>query len=105
MHASYDFDSLHLGHSFALGLCLGLCFYQGVRFKWGLLHFCIRQGKPYKLIDIELVESSRAAELLSEFVREFNVSVLNVAGPRSSSCPAIYRYVKQAIGRVILQST
>ncbi|MFB2707307.1 hypothetical protein ACE05B_20835, partial [Marinobacter shengliensis] len=26
------------GHSFALGLCLGLCFYQGVRFKWGLLH-------------------------------------------------------------------
>lgn len=67
--------------------------------------FCIRQGKPYKLIDIELVESSRAAELLSEFVREFNVSVLNVAGPRSSSCPAIYRYVKQAIGRVILQST
>lgn len=37
LHSGYDFDSLHLGHSFALGLCLGLCFYQGVRFKWGLL--------------------------------------------------------------------
>ena len=38
LHSGYDFDSLHFGHSFALGLCLGLCFYQGVRFKWGLLH-------------------------------------------------------------------
>src|SRR5690554_6381675 len=37
LHSGYDFNSLHLGHSFALGLCLGLCFYQGVRFKWGLL--------------------------------------------------------------------
>lgn len=38
LHSGYDFDSFHLGHSFALGLCLGLCFYKGVRFKWGLLH-------------------------------------------------------------------
>ena len=37
LHSGYDFDSLHLGYSFALGLCLGLRFYQGVRFNWGLL--------------------------------------------------------------------
>ena len=37
LHSLYDSRSLHLGHSFELGLCLGLCFYQGVRFKWGLL--------------------------------------------------------------------
>ncbi|MFB2707352.1 hypothetical protein ACE05B_21095, partial [Marinobacter shengliensis] len=34
------------GHSFALGLCLGLCFYQGVRFKWGLL----QHGMGFRLI-------------------------------------------------------
>tara|TARA_R110002111_G_scaffold259523_1_gene329646 strand:+ start:1241 stop:1705 length:465 start_codon:yes stop_codon:yes gene_type:complete len=67
--------------------------------------FCIRQGKPYKLIDIAVVESQRATELLSGFVQEFNVSVLNVAGPRSSNCPAIYSYVKRAVGLVIQQST
>ena len=67
--------------------------------------FCIRQGKPYKLIDIAVVDSSRAVELLSAFVQEFDVRVLNVAGPRSSSCPAIYGYVTQAVGAVIQQST
>jgi hypothetical protein len=67
--------------------------------------FCIRQSKPYKLIDIALVEPPRAAELLSEFVREFNVSVLNVAGPRSSSCPAVYNYVVQVVRLVLQQST
>ncbi|TGG95592.1 hypothetical protein E4656_04045 [Natronospirillum operosum] len=67
--------------------------------------FCIRQGKPYKLIDIELVEPDRAAELLTSFVRQYSVDVLNVAGPRSSSCPRIYDYVKQAISLVIQKST
>ena len=42
-HSSYDFDPLHLGHSFAPGL--GLCFYHSVLRKWELLqqvdHFII----------------------------------------------------------------
>lgn len=67
--------------------------------------FCIRQGKPYKLIDIEVVEPDRAAELLINFVVEFKVDVLNVAGPRLSSCSGIYDYVKQVVGHVIRQST
>lgn len=66
--------------------------------------FCIRQSKPYKLIDIALVEPPRAAELLSEFVHKFNVSVLNVAGPRSSGCPAVYSYVVEALSHVLKQS-
>ncbi|KGK42733.1 hypothetical protein LH51_04810 [Nitrincola sp. A-D6] len=67
--------------------------------------FCIRQSKPYKLIDIALVEPIRAVELLGEFVHEFNISVLNVAGPRSSNCPKVYDYVKCAVGILIKQST
>ncbi|MAI30440.1 MAG: hypothetical protein CBE00_00655, partial [Planctomycetaceae bacterium TMED240] len=58
LHSGYDFDSLHLGHSFALGLCLGLCFYQSVRFKWGLLqkqHKCVahRNGNQ-KTLDLKI---------------------------------------------------
>ncbi|MDC0663573.1 YpsA SLOG family protein [Marinobacter sp. SS21] len=67
--------------------------------------FCIRQNKPYKLIDIALVEPLLAAELLGEFVRDFNVSVLNVAGPRSGNCPAIYDHVKRSVGLAIQQLT
>jgi hypothetical protein len=67
--------------------------------------FCIRQGKPYKLIDIEIVEPDRAAELIIDFVREFKVDILNVAGPRSSSCSKIYGYVKQVVSLVIQEST
>lgn len=66
--------------------------------------FCIKQGKPYKLIDTALVEPPRAAELLISFVRERDVKILNVAGPRSSGCPTMYGYVKQVIDRVIRQA-
>lgn len=38
LHTRYHLDAFHLGHSFALGSCLGLIsYYQGVRSKWGLL--------------------------------------------------------------------
>lgn len=66
--------------------------------------FCIRQGKPYKLIDIELVEPDHAAKLLMDFVREFNITTLNVAGPRSSGCAGIYDYVKRAVSLLVQQS-
>lgn len=66
--------------------------------------FCIRQGKPYKLIDIELVEPDHAAKLLMDFVREFNIATLNVAGPRSSGCAGIYDYVKRAVSLLVQQS-
>ncbi|MFI0471848.1 YpsA SLOG family protein [Halomonas sp. HMF6819] len=55
--------------------------------------FCIRQAKPYKLIDIDLVTYETAATLLDDFVREFDVRVLNVAGPSAHHCTGIYRYV------------
>ncbi|MES3676563.1 putative molybdenum carrier protein [Halomonas elongata] len=58
--------------------------------------FCIRQKKPYKHIDIDLVEPLQAVDLLIAFLREYNVGVLNVAGPRASSYLGIYDHVKQA---------
>ncbi|WP_457942295.1 YpsA SLOG family protein [Vreelandella alkaliphila] len=66
--------------------------------------FCIQQSKPYKLIDIELIDPLHAAMLLADFVHDRNISILNVAGPRASTCPVMYAYVKQAIELVIKQS-
>lgn len=59
--------------------------------------FCIRQKKPYKLIDIELTGPDRPAEILNRFIGHFGISILNVAGPRASGCPGIYDHVKQSI--------
>ncbi|MDV2077807.1 YpsA SLOG family protein [Marinobacter xestospongiae] len=63
--------------------------------------FCIRQNKPYKLIDVALMAPSRAAELIRAFVEDFEVGILNVAGPRASSCPGMYNYVKQTVSLIL----
>jgi hypothetical protein len=67
--------------------------------------FCIKAGKPYKLIDIDLVDSQIATKVIVEFIEINKISILNVAGPRQSSCPAIYSYVKDVISSVIKKST
>ncbi|WP_198043805.1 putative molybdenum carrier protein [Ketobacter nezhaii] len=63
--------------------------------------FCIKQGKPYKLIDIEMIDEVRAAQSLQAFITDHHIEVLNVAGPRHSGCPAMYSYVKMTLDRVI----
>lgn len=62
--------------------------------------FCIRLGKPCKLIDTRLVPVPRAADAIAEFIEDNQIRVLNVAGPRASSCPAIQGYVQQAVEMV-----
>jgi hypothetical protein len=62
---------------------------------------CVRQHRPYRLIDGAEIAPTRAAELAAEFVAENGVSVLNVAGPRSSQSPTAYAYAHEAIGRLL----
>ncbi len=63
---------------------------------------CAKLNNPYKLIDIDLVSTQLAAEEIMAFANENNIEVLNVAGPRLSKCPAMYPFVKEAIGIVVL---
>lgn len=65
------------------------------------LLFCIEKGKPYQLIDAAEIPPDRAAELIRTFVSEFDIVVLNVAGPRASEEPRAYPYVLEVIGAVI----
>jgi len=55
-------------------------------------YFCMKKGRPYKLIDGDEIPVERAAELLSDFIRRCNIRVLNVAGPRAASKPQAYGY-------------
>lgn len=63
--------------------------------------FCIEAGKPYKLIDIDLVSIDVAATKILSFVSDYQIGILNVAGPRQSGCSAIYYFVKSSI-KVVL---
>jgi hypothetical protein len=67
--------------------------------------FCIKYGKPYKLIDISLVDCDLASRAIRDFIDSHHIAVLNVAGPRLSSCPAICGYVKEVIKSALKQST
>jgi hypothetical protein len=67
--------------------------------------FCIKLAKPYKLIDIDLVTRELAVEVITDFIKQNNVAVLNVAGPRLSNCPTIYSYVYDVIKGVLEKST
>lgn len=53
---------------------------------------CREQGRPCLLISEQQISAEAAARLISDFVREHGVEVLNVAGPRLSEWPAGYDY-------------
>jgi hypothetical protein len=66
---------------------------------------CVRQRKPYKLVDATEIGATRAAELVRQFIAEHDVSVLNVAGPRQSHAPAAHEYAVRAIGHLLRLSS
>jgi hypothetical protein len=67
--------------------------------------YCIKQHKPYKLIDATETTAARAAELTAQFVTRHDVAVLNVAGPRQSHAPAGHEYAAQTIGHLLRGET
>lgn len=66
--------------------------------------FCIEAGKPYKLIDIDIVTIDAAVNQILSFVNDYSIATLNVAGPRHSSCSSIYDFVKESV-KIAIQKT
>lgn len=58
---------------------------------------CMKEQKPYLLIDASELGETRAAKRIYEFVKEFNIQTLNVAGPRASGEPKAYDYTKRSL--------
>ena len=65
------------------------------------LLFCIKNHKPYKLVDAEEVSAERAALLLASFVQQYGIERLNVAGPRQSRAPKAHAYAYTVINLLI----
>ncbi len=56
-----------------------------------VLH-CIKKQRAYQLIDAVEVSIPRSVELVTSFVAENGISLLNVAGPRLSKAPHAHSY-------------
>lgn len=64
---------------------------------------CNNEGKPKLLIDAETSHPANAAARAIDFIKQHDISVLNIAGPRASSNAKAYKYAK-AIVREILKT-
>lgn len=58
---------------------------------------CIKQNRPYLLIDGHELSNERAAERIGSFVIEKQISVLNVAGPKADRLPEAHLYTQSTL--------
>ena len=61
---------------------------------------CIREKKPYLLIDAQELSIERAAKRTKEFITIKKISTLNVAGPRANGEPSAYAYTRRVLSNV-----
>jgi hypothetical protein len=59
--------------------------------------FCEELKRPHELIDASKLATKDAAKLITKFVRNNKISILNVAGPRQSDWPEGYDYASRAV--------
>jgi hypothetical protein len=61
------------------------------------VRFCVALKRPHQLIDASKISAEGAAKLITDFVRENKIGILNVAGPRQSEWPEGYDYAFRAL--------
>jgi hypothetical protein len=61
------------------------------------VRFCEELGRPHQLIDGSKLATEDAAKSITEFVRNNNIRILNVAGPRQSEWLGGYDYASRAL--------
>jgi hypothetical protein len=61
------------------------------------VRFCVEQRRPHELIDVSNISTEEAAHLIANFVRENEIDILNVAGPRQTEWPEGYEYASRAL--------
>src|SRR5271165_821994 len=62
---------------------------------------CRRERKPYIVLDATQISESAAAAAIVRFIKEHDIQVLNVAGPRSSRWAEGYGFALGVVGEVI----
>jgi hypothetical protein len=66
---------------------------------------CIREKKPFIVLDAMQISVERAVGAVIRFVDENEIQILNVAGPRMSGWPQGYAFALAVVGGVIGRST
>ena len=66
------------------------------------LESAIKQSRPY--LHLHAAHGERAGEMLSNWLNDQGIRVLNVAGPRSSEEPMIGEFVKEVLSEALLSS-
>lgn len=67
------------------------------------LDICFQEKQPCLLIDAKEVSMNRAAEKAIAFIQEYDIGVLNVAGPREGDEPDAYGYAKSVVTAMLAQ--
>lgn len=62
---------------------------------------CLREKRPFVVLDGKQISESRAADGILRFVDEHEIQVLNVAGTRASGWAAGYRFALYVVSSVI----
>jgi len=62
---------------------------------------CKAHGKPHLVLDAARMDPQEAANATRAFVAKVGISVLNVAGPRESKRPGIYRASRSLLVRLL----
>jgi len=66
---------------------------------------CIREKKPFIVLDATQITVERAVKAVLRFIGEHEISTLNVAGPRLSGWADGYQFALAVIGGVIRGGT
>jgi len=66
------------------------------------VRFCADLKRPHRLIDASKLSLERASKLISDFVCENKIGILNIAGPRQSEWPEGYKYASRALDAFLL---
>lgn len=61
----------------------------------------IKHARPWLHTDLDRIGATEAARTIHAWLERHGISVLNVAGPRASKVPGIYRLTKDILKRVI----
>jgi Circularly permutated YpsA SLOG family len=62
---------------------------------------CVREKKPFLVLDAAQISTERAASAVARFIAEHGIQVLNVAGPRLSGWAEGYAFPLGLVGEVI----
>jgi hypothetical protein len=65
------------------------------------VRFCVELQRPHQLIDASKLSAEEGAKLISDFVRENQIGILNVAGSRQSEWADGYDYAFRALDRFL----